>query len=243
MNWFERYYISGAYFVSLVLIWLNVLTPNNPIWCSGNQLAGVMAFSAFIALPAGYILTTFTHYLYGSQIIRWPPPIFNKILKNLGLSETPLGKADEFIIEAELSVPGRYTGITERSIKSDEDKEQNIDRIKYLSKMMTKRWAALAISNNFILATPLAILLSVVIVIISNFYCPIDFVSWLNLSVIVLLIICVLACVIIGLNNQRLAEQIIIMHTKLIEKTPAFQNELKEIVREYTGKSMNKSAE
>lgn len=241
MNWFERYYISGAYFVSLTLVWFYALIPTHPIW---NRLEGITAFGAFIALPVGYILAASTQYFYGKGksgtycTFGGLGTIFSNVLERICSQRTLLQSQDEFTIEAELSTPERLTGVTEEGdIK--ERQYKNIERLKWLSEIITKRFAVLAISGNFIIATPLAILLTSIICLIKFYPTPWAF-SWIRM---ILSVIIIVVLVILHLNNRRLKKQIITIYTQMIENTPNLKKEVQNAAGKYGRSSGERQTE
>ncbi len=62
MNWFQRYGITGTYFLILALVWME-LVYQLPTPVRGNpQILGAAFAAAF--LPAGYLITVFAQWLY-----------------------------------------------------------------------------------------------------------------------------------------------------------------------------------
>ena len=112
-------------------------------------------------LPFGYIIAVFAQCLYSINCPVFSDTIYREIIRRHQDGQTLVNENNDFehqiesLIEANLMVPGRLTGPNESDTKYV---TKNIERLKWFSELITKRWDVYAISNSLILATILSFL-------------------------------------------------------------------------------------
>jgi hypothetical protein len=149
-NWFERYSITGTYFVIITALWLYSITAYTDI--GQSQYVGIMIISI---LPLGFIIANFSGWLYYHtgqfrRNIIYHPQILKQVAQDLPLED--LKNQSEFAIETELTIRFRL------SIPEGQN-PGILERIKWYSDVAAKRWDIFAISMNLMLATILSFVL------------------------------------------------------------------------------------
>lgn len=142
MNWFERYGIPGLYFVLLVTILCCVIF--GLPYCKNQRDIAIKAFVATLpaSVPIGYILVIFSQMLVYCDKIPWWR-VHSEAWKKAG--EKTKNDADkEWWVEAEATIRGRWKCT---------DKDNKIEKGKWLQEWFTKRFDVLAINSALILAT------------------------------------------------------------------------------------------
>lgn len=142
MNWFERYGIPGLYFVLLVTVLCCVIF--GLPYCKNQRDIAIKAFVATLpaSVPIGYILVIFSQMLVYCDKIPWWR-VHSEAWKKAG--EKTKNDADkEWWVEAEATIRGRWKCT---------DKDNKIEKGKWLQEWFTKRFDVLAINSALILAT------------------------------------------------------------------------------------------
>jgi len=142
MNWFERYGIPGLYFVLLVTILCCVIF--GLPYCKNQRDIAIKVFVATLpaSVPIGYILVIFSQMLVYCDKIPWWR-VHSEAWKKAG-EKTKNGADKEWWVEAEATIRGRWKCT---------DKDNKIERGKWLQEWFTKRFDVLAINSALILAT------------------------------------------------------------------------------------------
>ena len=147
MNWFERYGIPGLYFVLLVTILCCVIF--GLPYCKNQRDIAIKAFVATLpaSVPIGYILVIFSQMLVYCDKIPWWR-VHSEAWKKAG--EKTKNDADkEWWVEAEATIRGRWKCT---------DKDNKIEKGKWLQEWFAKRFDVLAINSALILATVFGLL-------------------------------------------------------------------------------------
>lgn len=199
MNWFERYGIVGAYFLTVLSVFLKI----NQYFAQvdfGKDGAVIIAFFSFSALPAGYILSIFSQLLYycgfgGTQIHKETVKYLPEKLKNeLNLLDSDNEQKLEAKITAKIRLSAEH------------------QQLQYLGVFATKRWDVLAVNSAIRLATVVLIIL----------YFPIKFykskIFCFSFGEIGILLSGLILILILDRSSQILSMQIIEINKTVVSK-------------------------
>jgi len=219
MNWFKRYGISGAYFTVLVIIWFYILTTGN-LWPKENPTL-LVGIAAIAFLPIGYIVSIFSLWLYYHKDRIFPEihtESINGINKLKYLKDKKKSEAD---LEAELSVLYRLKYI----------ENEDLERLKWFSQLITKRWDVLALNQAFIVSTILAPLtasiVTITIMLLTNVlkWPSLDEIwssFWTLRSIVIILWFALssIICLILRVSGRLVSKQMIKMYEGMLEYFP-----------------------
>lgn len=168
-NWFERYSITGTYFVIITMAWFYSVTPYNEVWQFGHLIEAI-GIVVITALPLGFIISNFSGWLYYhtgqfKHNIIYHPQILKQVAQNISLED--LKNLSEFETETEFIIRFRLNNTENQGI---------LEKIKWYSEPVVKRWDIFAISINLMLATILSFVLcfvpAVIIALFTNTFSP-----------------------------------------------------------------------
>ncbi len=196
MNWFERYGIPGAYFVSLMAIWIYAIRPDlfkNEACLSPELLA---ALAALIFLPSGYVISIIGQSVYLNWRSCFIRLRFGRLRGCLGFHGAALDSLDpanqyrdEAIIEARTLL-----------LTASRNGPLSVNTHRYMRDWIAKRMDVVAINLSLLLATFLAFIITLILL---------SFARGLSLTAIIPFIISILVIIAMVYSIVVLRRQVI----------------------------------